>query len=213
MPTFSLMQHALDHWRIEQPDDREKLNAFAKALEPLCGGSTNLYVFDMRPDSPLLFGMEALAENVDMKGLRPTLGGYPDQDYIRRDVIPHYLAAKETGEAGRLSLTSRIQDYVAVYDRLILPVAEHGSVRWAVTLTRTRALVPVDEKPALTERQEDIIQLLASGLSSKEIALRLGISPRTVEHQIEAAKRKLGARNIAHAVAIAMGRAFIGPGS
>jgi DNA-binding CsgD family transcriptional regulator len=207
------MQHAFQQWQIEQPDDREKLYAFAKALQPLCKGSTNLYVYDMQAESPLLYGVDALAENVDMKGLRPTLGGYPDQDYVRRDVIPYYLAAKESGQVGRQSLTSRIQDFVAVYDRLILPVAEHGNTRWAVSLIRARALFPVVEKSHLTERQEDIIQLVATGLTSKEIAKRLSVSPRTVEHQIEAIRRKLGAQNTAHAVAIAIGRAISGSAS
>lgn len=209
----SLMQHALDQWESVAPAGQDGMNAFARSLEALCGPSTNLYVMDMQSDSPLLFGLDALAENVDMKGLRPTLGAYPDQDYIRRDVIPYYLNAKETGRANRSQLTSRIQGYVAAYDRLILPVTEHGRIRWAVGLTRTKALVPIDEKPPLTERQEDIIHLLANGLSMKVIALRLGVSPRTVEHQIEAARRKLGARNIAHAVAIALGRSLVGPGS
>ncbi len=36
-------------------------------------------------------------------------------------------------------------------------------------------------KKKLTHRQEEILQLLAEGLSAKEIAYRLSISPRTVE--------------------------------
>lgn len=209
MPTSSLMQHALEQWERQPPVGREKLNAFAKALEAQCNARTNLYVCDLQPDSPLLYGLDALAENVDMQGLRPTFGGYPDLEYVRRDIIPHYLAAKETGEASRLGMKSRVQGYVAIYDRLILPIKEHGRVRWAVSLTTTHSLTPIDEKPHLTERQQDIIYLLAAGLSSKEIALRLGISPRTVEHQTEAAKRKLGAKNTAHAVAIYVGRSLL----
>lgn len=210
MPASSLMQHARDQWERQPPVGREKLYTFAKSLEAQCGPTTNLYVCDLLPDSPLLYGLDPLAENVDMKGLRSTFGAYADQEYVRRDIIPYYLAAKETGEASRHSMKSRVQDYFAVYDRLLLPVTDHGRIRWAVSLTTTHSLTPVDEKPPLTERQQDIIELLATGLSSKEIALRLRISPRTIEHQVEAIRRKLKARNVAHAVAIVVGRTILG---
>ena len=62
----------------------------------------------------------------------------------------------------------------------------------------------------LTGRQRDILFLLAQGLSSKEVALKTSISHRTVEHQIGAVKRKLGAKNVTHAVAIFVGQVLIG---
>jgi DNA-binding NarL/FixJ family response regulator len=50
-------------------------------------------------------------------------------------------------------------------------------------------------KQTLTEKQKGVCDLLAIGLSNKEISTRLGISHRTVEaHRVEVF-RKMGVRN------------------
>ncbi len=44
------------------------------------------------------------------------------------------------------------------------------------------------QKPApmhLTRRQAEILELVASGLSDKEIATRLGVSPRTIQSHLD----------------------------
>lgn len=66
-----------------------------------------------------------------------------------------------------------------------------------------------DAPLALTARETEVLRLFAQGKSSKEAALALSLSFRTVEHQIASAKRKLGARNVVHAVAIALNRRLI----
>jgi len=211
MQAIALFQHAVSRWENYKPIGRQQLFALAQELRPRCDESTNLYVIDLLPDDPLEFGTDALVENVDMRGLRSTIGGYADQEYVKRDVVPHYLDVKETGRTSWLRMTSRIQDQIAVYDRLILPVAEHKSTRWAVAISKTRMLLPATPKARpLTQRQEDILFLLSQGLASKEIARRLGTSHRTVEHQIETLKKRFGARNVSHAVAIAVAQAIIG---
>jgi DNA-binding CsgD family transcriptional regulator len=157
----------------------------------------------MLPDDPFEYALDTLVENVDLRGLRPTLGGYPDQEYVKKDVIPFCLDAKKTGEFSRLRLKSRIQDQIAIYDRLLLPMNDNKETRWAMSITKTRLLLPAESRiQTLTERQEDILFLLSRGFSSKEVAQRLGTSHRTVEHQTAVIKTKLGARNLAHAIAI-----------
>ena len=37
----------------------------------------------------------------------------------------------------------------------------------------------------VTPRQEEILKLVASGLSDKEIALQLGVSPRTIQSHLD----------------------------
>jgi two-component system response regulator FixJ len=53
---------------------------------------------------------------------------------------------------------------------------------------------------ALPGRQREVLQLVAKGLSNKEIALQLGISPRTVENYRAWVMEKMGANNLAELV-------------
>ncbi len=52
----------------------------------------------------------------------------------------------------------------------------------------------------LSPRQREVMQLVAEGLSNKQIALRLGISPRTVENYRAWVMERMGAGNIAELV-------------
>ena len=53
---------------------------------------------------------------------------------------------------------------------------------------------------ALSERQQQVVTLAVEGLSNKEIAVQLGISPRTVEHYRESAMDRMQARSLAELV-------------
>jgi DNA-binding NarL/FixJ family response regulator len=55
----------------------------------------------------------------------------------------------------------------------------------------------------LTQRESDVLRLLAQGLTQHEIAGRLAISPKTVGTHIEHVLRKLGVHSRAQAVALA----------
>jgi two-component system response regulator FixJ len=52
----------------------------------------------------------------------------------------------------------------------------------------------------LSPRQKEVMHLVAEGLSNKQIALRLGISPRTVENYRAWVMERMGAANIAELV-------------
>lgn len=56
----------------------------------------------------------------------------------------------------------------------------------------------------LSPRECEVLRLIADGLSAKEVALRLEIAPRTVEHHIDHARLKTGTLNRVHLVALAI---------
>jgi two-component system response regulator FixJ len=56
----------------------------------------------------------------------------------------------------------------------------------------------------LSERQRQVVDLAIQGLSNKEIALRLGISPRTVEHYRESAMERMQAECLADLIHMAV---------
>ncbi|WP_280425535.1 response regulator transcription factor [Nocardia carnea] len=64
---------------------------------------------------------------------------------------------------------------------------------------RRMATAPSDpgtpERPALTERETEVLRLVAKGLSAKQIANRLHLSHRTIENHVQATLRKLQLAN------------------
>ena len=61
-----------------------------------------------------------------------------------------------------------------------------------------------DDFVTLSEREREVMQCIARGLSSKQCAVELGIAPRTVERHVENLRNKLNARNKPHLVAKAL---------
>ena len=49
-----------------------------------------------------------------------------------------------------------------------------------------------EEPPVLTERQRQVVQLIAAGCSNEEVGQRLGISPRTAKAHCDVLRQKLG---------------------
>jgi HD-GYP domain-containing protein (c-di-GMP phosphodiesterase class II) len=68
-------------------------------------------------------------------------------------------------------------------------------------------------RPAgLTHRQVEVLQLLAAGLSNRDIANRLVISPRTAEHHVQDVYARLGVSTRAGAALLAMEHGLLGTG-
>ncbi len=55
----------------------------------------------------------------------------------------------------------------------------------------TAVVAEKDGRPGLTEREREVITLLAAGLQNNDIAERLFLSPETVKSHISNAMRKL----------------------
>jgi ATP/maltotriose-dependent transcriptional regulator MalT len=50
----------------------------------------------------------------------------------------------------------------------------------------------VERKVAITERQREVVVLIAAGCSNDEVGERLGISPRTAKAHCDVLRQKLG---------------------
>ena len=68
------------------------------------------------------------------------------------------------------------------------------------TLFPTKSTQP---EPLLTEREREVLELIADGSTNAEIARALYLSPHTIKEHTSALYRKLGARNRAEAVQLA----------
>jgi DNA-binding NarL/FixJ family response regulator len=78
----------------------------------------------------------------------------------------------------------------------------------------TRAKEPVDAAgiEELTDREREVLALVAEGLSNDEIAGRLFVSPATAKTHVSRAMGKLGARDRAQLVVIAYESGLVRPG-
>jgi ATP/maltotriose-dependent transcriptional regulator MalT len=52
--------------------------------------------------------------------------------------------------------------------------------------------MPAVTSPNMTDRQRQVVELIASGCSNEEIGERLGISPRTAKAHCDVLRQKLG---------------------
>ncbi|HEX5204663.1 response regulator [Paractinoplanes rhizophilus] len=76
----------------------------------------------------------------------------------------------------------------------------------------SRAVAPPAQLDQLTEREREVLVLVAEGLSNDEIAARLVISPATAKTHVSRTMIKLGARDRAQLVVYAYEAGLIRPG-
>jgi DNA-binding CsgD family transcriptional regulator len=68
------------------------------------------------------------------------------------------------------------------------------------------------EPVALSDRELEVLALVAEGATSNEIAIRLNLSVKTVAYHVEAIFAKLDARSRTHAVALALRQGILSDG-
>jgi len=125
-----------------------------------------------------------------------------------------YHAAIEVTDAFQarlheLDAGKRITVPALIWIALVIALFSGGIILWRRTISSP--VRPFDATPAtdkvdgvhLTRREHQILDLVAQGLSTKEIAIDLGISPKTVEFHRANLLRKFGARTSSQLVALA----------
>jgi DNA-binding CsgD family transcriptional regulator len=77
--------------------------------------------------------------------------------------------------------------------------------------TGAHGIAIADRCSHLTVRERDVLERLAEGRATEEIADILHVSPHTIRSRVKTVLRKLHARNREHAVAIALTEGAIDP--
>jgi DNA-binding NarL/FixJ family response regulator len=112
--------------------------------------------------------------------LRVGIGGYLDKLRVAR------------GLSGAI-------DALSSGARTFTPDDERGAIREFGTFLR-RAREGGEATRAVTAREKEVLRMIAEGLTTRQIASRLGLSERTIESHLTKAYRKLGVRTRVQAV-------------
>lgn len=160
----------------------------------------------------------------------PEMNGLEATRQLRRELPETQVLALTVHESGDYffrMLAAGASGYVlkgAPSSELLAAVraAGRGEVHLQPSLTtrlvgdymrRLRRGEPVSEYDRLTDREKDVLMLLAEGLTNQEIATRLSISPSTVETHRQHIMEKLELRNRTELVKYAIRHGLIDPSS
>ena len=127
---------------------------------------------------------EAEDESAFLAAVRAGVRGYID----RRADADHLVQAVQQVIAGDVALSSRLASRL---------VAEYAALAAGQAGTRSR-------EGHLTEREIEILRLIASGQTNKEIAKRLLVSENTVRAHLRSIMQKLQVQNRVQAAAYAL---------
>ncbi len=182
----------------EAADGREAIR-LAKELQP------DIVIMDI--GMPLLNGIDATAQIVrenERIGVI-IMSMYTDESYIVR--------ALDAGARGYLLKDNADEDIERAIRSVVIgrpffsPTIAHALLDDYLRLMRERRVQ--DSYDLLTEREREVLQLLAEGKSNKEAATILDLSPHTIETHRQNLMQKLGLHNTAEIVLYAVRKAII----
>lgn len=105
-------------------------------------------------------------------------------------------------------LPTEFRRFVARWGMLAQLAVLHAHTRMQILLQKAERAA---DGIALPPRGLECLLWVSRGLSSKEIALRLGLSPKTVDFHLAEAMRKLNVTTRSHAVARAIAEGLLQP--
>jgi DNA-binding NarL/FixJ family response regulator len=203
--------------RVVLADDHALVRAGIRALldriagvevlaEAADGREAVALVAEHRPDvallnisMPELNGLEAAAQiaSAHSRTRVVMLSLHADEEYVRRALAcgaAGYLV--KSADAAELELAIRA---VSRGDVWLSPSVSRSVVR--SMLDRS---VPDEPFEILTPRQREVLQLVAEGRTSKDIADRLGLSVKTIESHLAQLMKRLGVSNVSGLVRTAL---------
>ena len=167
-----------------------------EAMSAVLDAPINLIVLDL--NLPGLGGLELLRRLVRAVPKVPVLIFSQHAEAI------YATKALEAGAQGFVSKNAMPEEFLEAVDAVL-----GGGVAVEKSIQREMAMRDVVEdaylKP-LTERDIEILRLLAAGNNLTEIAAKLGIAYKTVANTLSRIKEKLGAGQTSDLIRIAIGR-------
>jgi DNA-binding NarL/FixJ family response regulator len=187
---------------LEDEDDLEVVGTAAtgrEAVRLVQRQQPDVVLLDL--EMPELDGIDAIPL---MLSARPSLGILVFTAY---DTDERVLGAIRAGARGYL-LKGASGEEIARGIRVVSAGGSYLEPRVANTLV---AEVSTPHRPAsgLSDREREVLRLVADGLPTKQIARSLSISERTVKFHVNSILRKLDADNRAQAVAVASQRGLL----
>ncbi|GIH16888.1 response regulator [Rugosimonospora africana] len=172
----------------------------------------DVVLMDIRmPDLDGLTATRMITENDDLAGVRVLI-------LTTFEIDQYVFQALRHGASGFLGKSAEPEELlnairvVSRGDALLSPAATRSLI------ARFLRYPDQDDPPTpqrlavLTDREREILTLVATGLSNDEIAAHLVLSPATVKTHVNRAMVKLGARDRAQLVVIAYQTGLVAPG-
>ena len=119
------------------------------------------------------------------------------------------FAALEAGAHGYLVKAGSATRLISTLEEVLAGGTPLDPKIAGMILQTFRQISPVTDGEALSDREREVLQLSAKGLTRQEVADRLGISQYTVTDYIKRSFEKLHVRNLPSAVSEAIRRGFL----
>lgn len=187
------------HIELRSVDEAQRASERLTELAHRCGGDY------LEALAALARGRVCIAQSSDEARacLEEALSGFSRAQFPLEVASTRLDLARAVAAERPEVAAAEAKEALASFDRL--EAARH--VDAAAALLRSLG-APVRTGPkgsaALTKREAEILELIGHGLSNREIADRLYISPRTAEHHVGRILTKLGLRSRAEAAAYAV---------
>lgn len=117
------------------------------------------------------------------------------------------FAAIKAGAAGYLLKQVRSNDLVDAVRRVAAGQSMLDPALTASVLDRLRHGAPDEPNGHLTDKEEQILELVGEGLTNRQIAARLGLAEKTVKNYVSTMLGKLGVESRTQAAIVALKRA------
>ncbi|MEU3782013.1 response regulator transcription factor [Streptomyces sp900129855] len=172
----------------------------------------DVVLMDIRmPDMDGLAVSRAITGDEDLAGVRVLiLTTFETDEYVF-----HALRAGASGFLGKGVEPAGLLDAIRVIaqgEALLSPTATKALIARYLAVPDPASDAAPDLK-SLTERESQVLGLVADGLSNVGIGERLHVSPLTAKTHVNRIMAKLGARDRAQLVVIAYQSRFAGPGT